>query len=76
MSDFRLNQDDVTVQEIPDDECDECTVGPTTHAVTIDFRSAGMVHTVGFYCHRCADEIAARIRAGLPCDLRDGGVRG
>lgn len=63
--DIRLEQDDVTVVEIHD-ECDDCTVGPTTHAVVIDFRTAGMQHAIGRYCHSCAETVAARIREGLP----------
>jgi len=63
---IRLDGDDVLIEEIEPDECDECAGGPATHAVYIDFRSAGMCSPVGRFCKTCAEEVASRIRDGLP----------
>ena len=60
-----LEKSDVTVEEIFD-ECDNCTGGPATHTVKIDFRNAGMAQELGRYCESCAEEVADRIRASLP----------
>ena len=65
MSEIRMDKDDVTIQEL-DEECEECTVGPPTHVVILDLRSAGESHAVGRYCLPCAERIAERIRDGLP----------
>ena len=65
--DIRLEKDDVTVEPIFD-ECGQCTntlVGDS-FTVAIDFRAAGMTERLGRYCEKCAEEIASRIRAGLP----------
>lgn len=62
---IRMVKADVTVQEL-DEECDECAVGPPTHVVMINFRSAWMANPLGRYCQACAERIADRIRDGLP----------
>ena len=63
---IRLEKDDVTVEELYDECCDDCTVSPTTHRVVIDFRSAGQTQEFGRYCRACAETVATRIRDGLP----------
>lgn len=63
---IRLEKGDVTVQELPEEDCEECAGIEQTHAVVIDFRSAGLEHVVGRYCRGCAERVAARIRDGLP----------
>ena len=64
---IRLEKDDVTVEPIFD-ECGQCTntLGGDSFTVAIDFRAAGMTERLGRYCETCAEEIARRIRAGLP----------
>lgn len=64
---IQLDKSDVTVEQIAD-ECDECTnvIITESYTVAVDFRSAGMTQRLGRYCERCAEEIAARIRDGLP----------
>lgn len=65
--DIRLEKDDVTVEEAPDYECDECTSSDKANfVVLIDFRSIGTTQTFGRYCKDCAENIAGRIRDGLP----------
>lgn len=63
---MQLVKSDVTVEDAPADECDECTGSPANFLVMVDFRSAGMMHTIGRYCRACAENEAERIRDGLP----------
>jgi len=65
MDELRMDKGDVTVEEI-DEECDACTVGPPTHIVRLNIRSAGEAHELGRYCKACAKSVAERIRDGLP----------
>ena len=67
MSEIRLEKDDVTVEEITED-CAECTgtLLDAGYIVAIDFRSAGTIDRLGPYCKACANNLAARIRDGLP----------
>lgn len=63
---IQLVKSDVTVEEAIE-ECGECTITITdVFTVAVDFRSAGMTERLGRYCEACAEEIAARIRGGLP----------
>lgn len=67
MSEYPLDKDDVTVEEVIED-CGECTGTLTDagHWVVVFFRSAGFSQHIGPYCRECAEEIARRIRDGLP----------
>jgi len=64
--DVKFTREDVIVQDAPDECCDECTVSPAPKLVVLDLRSAGMETAVGRYCAPCAEEVARRIRDGLP----------
>lgn len=63
--DYPLTKSDVTVLAISE-ECHECDRRPATHVVAIDFRGAGIQHSVGRYCRTCAKKAAERIQDGLP----------
>ena len=67
MSEIRLEKDDVTVEEITE-ECAECTgtLDGAGFVVAIDFRTAGTLERLGPYCKACANNLASRIRDGLP----------
>lgn len=76
-NDIRLEQDDVTVEEIIE-ECGECTgtLMGAGYMVMVDFRSAGMAQRFGPYCLDCAEKLAQRIRDGLPPAESDEAARG
>jgi len=67
MGTIRVEKSDVTVEEVTED-CAECTetLSGAGYLVAIDFRSAGTVDRLGRYCKACAENLAARIRDGLP----------
>lgn len=69
---YPLAKDDVTVEAITD-ECDECTgtIVGGSYTVAVDFHSAGMTERLGRYCEECAEEIARRIRDGLPASASE-----
>lgn len=68
---MRLTKEDVNVEEGFED-CGSCTgtLPGAGHWVVIDFRAAGMTERFGPFCEDCAENIASRIRDGLP--LHDG----
>ena len=63
--DIILDAGDVTVKPIEPELC-ECEEAPVDSVVWVDLRSAGMSVAIGSYCSSCAEEIAIRVRRGLP----------
>ena len=63
---YRLDADDVTIENLEPEMCECCDVNRITKVVWIDLRSAGTKVRVGGYCGRCAKDVAEAIREGLP----------
>lgn len=60
-----MDATDVRVEPIEAELC-ECEEGFVNSEIWLDLRTAGMSVVIGRYCKQCADEIAMRIRRGLP----------
>lgn len=73
---IKFTKGDVTAEPAGVPGCGECTDGDYssepkgTHAILLDFRSAGEQTQLGpfLYCESCANEIVGRIRESLPDD--------
>lgn len=64
---YRLDQGDVRVERHGPRLCGECQERPSEAIVVVELRSAGMTHQIGEgLCVRCAEDLAQRIRRGLP----------
>jgi hypothetical protein len=64
-NELMLDEGDVYVLPL-ENTCDECGERPITHHVQIDLRTAGQASSVGMGCEPCMEELANRIREGLP----------
>lgn len=64
-SDIAMDATDVRVEPIGSEPC-ACEDAMIDHEIWLDLRTAGMSVMIGRYCKQCADEIAMRIRMGLP----------
>ncbi len=63
---IRLEASDVTIEDVPDYECDYCTFGLADRVVKMNLRSLGETVVIGRFCGTCAQQTAERIREGLP----------
>lgn len=66
MSDlYAMDQDDVGVEDLEPTECEQCAE-PATKTVCLDIRAIGEKAVLGVYCEEHAQEMADRLRRGLP----------
>lgn len=76
---IRLDRDDLTLEEIPTEECSNCCAAPATHYLQIDLRAIGWTAAIGEftragYCEACGNQELEAIRATMPERLNEDGV--
>ena len=68
MSEIRLNKEDVSLQDIPVENCTDCDEQSATCYIQIELRGAGITTCLGDgrYCEACGIDILGRIIETLP----------
>ena len=65
---IRFDKEDLSLQDLPVENCTECDVSPATCYIQIDIRGAGFTSQLGDgrYCFKCGAEELERIQATMP----------
>lgn len=71
MSSIGIDRDDISVRRIVIETCPRCGKRPLTHWVILDVRETGETFDLSGGCEACCNELAGRIRRGLP-EILDG----
>lgn len=76
---IRFDRTDLTLEEIPTENCSNCDSAPATHYLLIDLRAIGWAAAIGEftragYCEACGQAELEAIQATMPERLNEDGV--